>query len=250
MVDFYRAFHDRHPDENGIIVADDGVSEYAYVANTGLWHREPLAGRIVLFGDEHYDRVRIGPEEVYERIGQCRPIWNQGFGAKVLRVRRLQPDAEKRTSADLGLDPARVPPLADDAWRRLPLVDDDPSPEYVSVADIWEQESEGLEWCDCGHRPLTVEPLMAIAEEVITVPVPQHLRHDDVAAILKELWGLRTVCHYFRMALETAALRVNVTVDASYELPVALAIAKDFSDRWDGCPDEELAKMRNLRDGH
>ncbi|GAB2539560.1 hypothetical protein [Brachybacterium huguangmaarense] len=52
------------------------------------------------------------------------------------------------------------------------------------------------------------------------------------------------------MALETAALRVNVTVDASYELPVALAIGKDFSDRWDGCPDEERAMMRNRRDGH
>lgn len=249
MVDFYRVFHDHHPDENGIIVAEDGVAEYAYLANTGLWHREPFAGTVALFGDENYDRVRIGTEEVYERIGQCRPIWNQGFGAKVLRSRRLQPDAEKRTSFDLGLDPARVPPLADDAWRRLPLVDDDPSPEQVSVADIWEQESEGLEWSDCGHRPLTVELLMAIAEEVVAVPVPHRLRHSEVAGILKELWGLRTVCHYFRMALETAALRVNVTVDASYELPAALAIAKDFSDHWDGCPDEERAKMRDDRDG-
>lgn len=52
------------------------------------------------------------------------------------------------------------------------------------------------------------------------------------------------------MALETAALRVNVTVDASYELPVGLAIAKDFSDRWDGCPDEERGKMKDGRDGH
>lgn len=250
MVNFYRVFHDHHPDENGIIIADDGVSEYAYLANTGLWHREPIAGRIVLFGDEHYDRVRIGTEELYERIGQCRPIWNQGLGAKVLRSRRLQPDVEKRTSSDLGLDPARVPPLADDAWHRLPLVDDDPSPEHVDLANVWERESEGLEWSDCGHRPLTVELLMAIVEEVVAVPVPHHLRHSDVAAILKELWGLRTVCHYFRMALETAALRVNVTVDANYELPVALAIAKDFSDRWDGCPDEELTEIRNRRDGH
>lgn len=250
MVDFYRVFHDHNPGDNGVIVADDGVSEYAYLANTGLWHREPLAGRIVLFGDEHYDRARLEPEDVYERIGECRPIWNQGFAAKVLRARRLQPDAEKRTSADLGLDPARVPPLADDAWRRLPLVDDDPSPEQVSVADIWEQESEGLEWSDCGHRPLTVELLMAITEEVVAVPVPHHLRHSEVAGILTELWGLRTVCHYFRMALETAALRVNVSVDARYELPVALAIAKDFSDRWDGCPDEERAKMKDGRDEH
>ncbi|MGP5717618.1 hypothetical protein ACTXO9_17205 [Brachybacterium tyrofermentans] len=248
MVDFYRAFHDRHPDENGIIVADDGVSEYAYVANTGLWHREAIAGRIVLSGDEHYDRVRLEPEDVYERIAQCRPIWNQGFGAKVLRARRLQPDAEKRSSSDLGLDSARVPPLADDAWRRFPQVDDDPSPEHVSVADIWEQESKGLEWSDCGHRPLTVELLMAIAEEVVAVPVPQHLRHSDVAAILKELWGLRAVCHYFRMALETAALRVNDTVAGDYELDIALAIAKDFSDRWDGCPAEERTKMTDRRD--
>lgn len=30
---------------------------------------------------------------------------DQGFGAKVLRSRRLQPDAEKRTSSDFGLDP-------------------------------------------------------------------------------------------------------------------------------------------------
>ena len=250
MVDFYRVFHDHHPDENGIIVADDGVSEYAYLANTGLWHREPIAGTVALFGDEHYDRVRIGPEDVYELIGQCRPIWNQGIGAKVLRSRRLQPDAEKRASFDLGLDPSRVPPLADDAWRRLPLVDDDPSPEHVSVVDVWEQESEGLEWSGCGHRPLTVELLMATAEEVVEVPVPQHLRHSDVAAILKELWGLRTVCHYFQMALETAALRVNETFADAYELDIALAIAKDFSDRWDGCPDEERAKMRSGRDGH
>ena len=81
------------------------MSEFAYVANTGLWHREPFAGTVALFGDENYDRVRIEPKEVYERIGQCRPIWNQGFGAKVLRSRRLQPDAEKRTSSDFGLDP-------------------------------------------------------------------------------------------------------------------------------------------------
>ena len=131
-----------------------------------------------------------------------------------------------------------------------PLVDDDPSPEHVSVTDVWEQESEGLEWSDCGHRPLTVELLMATAEDVVAVPVPQHLRHSDVAAILKELWGLRTVCHYFQMALETAALRVNETFADAYELDIALAIAKDFSDRWDGCPDEERAKMRSGRDGH
>lgn len=250
MVHFYRVFRDHNPDGNGIIVADDGVSEYAYLANTGLWHREPDAGTIALFGNEHYDRTRLDPEDVYERIGQCRPIWNQGFGAKVLRARRLQPDAEKRSSADLGLDPARVPPLADDAWRRLPIVDDDPSPEHVNVAEVWEQESEGLEWSGCGHRPLTVELLMAIAEEVVAVPVPQHVRHSDLTAILKALWGLRTVCHYFRMALETAALRVNETVAGEYELDVALAIVKDFSDRWDGCPDEERARMKDGRDGH
>ncbi|OFT62642.1 hypothetical protein HMPREF3159_03795 [Brachybacterium sp. HMSC06H03] len=118
----------------------------------------------------------------------------------------------------------------------------------MSVADIWEQESEGLESSDCSHRPLTVELLMAIAEDVVAVPVPHHLRHSEVAGILKELWGLQTVCHYFQTALETAALRVNVTIDASYELTAALAIAKDFSDRWDGCPDEERIKMRKAGD--
>lgn len=250
MVDFFRVFHDRHPAENGIIVADDGVSEYAYVANTGLWHREPIAGSVVLVGHEHYDRVRIRPEDVYAHIGQCRPIWNQGFGAKVLRARRIQPDAQKRTSADLGLDPSRVPPLAKDAWRRLPLVDDDPSPKRLSVAEVWQQESAGLEWSDCGHRPLSVELIMAISEEIVAVPVPQRLKHGDIAAILMELWGLSSVCHYFRMALETAALRVNDIIADDYELDIALAIAKDFSDRWDGCPDEKLGKMGDLRSEH
>lgn len=33
-----------------------------------------------------------------------------------------------------------------------------------------------------------------------------------------------------------------------YELDIALAIAKDFSDRWDGCPAEERTKMTDRRD--
>lgn len=250
MTDFYRVFHEDRPTENGIIVADDGAREYSYLANTGLWHLDPTAGTIVLFGDEHYDRVRLSTEEVHEHLSRCRPIWNQGLGAGLLRKLRLQPDAAKRTSANLGLDPDLTPPLAEDAWRRLPLVDDDPSPERLSVAEVWQQESAGLEWSDCGHRPLTVELLMALSEEIIAVPVPQHLQHGDIAAILKELWGLSSVCHYFRMALDTAALRVNDTVDDTYEIEIALAIAKDFSDRWDGCPDEELVKMGDLRSEH
>lgn len=136
------------------------------------------------------------------------------------------------------------------AWRRLPMVDDDPSPERVSVADVGQQESEGLEWSDCAHRPLTVELLMAISEEIVAVPVPQRLNQGDIAAILKELCGLSRVCHFFRMALETAALRVNEIVADDFEVAIALAIAKDFSDRWGGCPDEERIKMKNLRNEH
>lgn len=73
--------------------------------------------------------------------------------------------------------------------------------------------------------------------------MPHHLRRSEVAGILKELWGLRTVCHYFRMALEAAALRVNVTFADDYELDIALAIANDFSDRWDDCPDAVLKSL-------
>lgn len=240
MTDFYRVFHDLRPAENGIIVAYDGARDYAYVANTGLWHRNSHAGTIVLVGHENYSRTLLSVEEVYERLGQCRPIWNQGFSAEVLREHRLQPDHEKRTSADLGLDPARVPPLAEDAWRRLPLVDDDPFPAHQSITEVWKQESQGLDWSGCGHRPLTLELLTDIGEEIVAAPVPEDLTHNDVTAILQALWGLETVCHYFRAALATAARRVHGSTSVTYDRSTALAIAKDFSDRWDGCPDEAL----------
>lgn len=119
-----------------------------------------------------------------------------------------------RGSTDLGLDPARVPALAPDAWRRLPVVDDDPSPERISVTDVWEQESEGLEWSDCDHRPLTVELLVAIAEEVVAVPVPPRLEHSDIVCILRKAWSRHSlhVCAIHRHSLHVCAIQESDTM--------------------------------------
>lgn len=72
--------------------------------------------------------------------------------------------------------------------------------------------------------------------------LPEKLTHDHIAAVLQALWRLEAVCHYLWTALATVARRVNGSVSESYDRRTAVAIARDFSDRWDGCPDEALGQ--------
>ena len=47
-----------------------------------------------------------------------------------------------------------------------------------------------------------------------------------------------SVCRFFTLAIEEAAIRVWGEVADEYPLEVGLAIVKNFSDRWNGCPTE------------
>jgi hypothetical protein len=50
------------------------------------------------------------------------------------------------------------------------------------------------------------------------------------------LWRYEAVCRFFTLAIEDAAIRVHGSVEDDYEVEVGLAIVKDFSNHWEGCP--------------
>jgi len=114
-----------------------------------------------------------------------------------------------------------------------------PQPPAWVIPDVWHEEATGLEWCDCGdHCPLTRRFIATIADNVCGQASPERITHPQVIAIAKNVWAYESVCRFFTMAIEDAAVRVNGTVAKDYPREVGLEIVKAFSNRWNGCPEE------------
>jgi hypothetical protein len=106
------------------------------------------------------------------------------------------------------------------------------------IPDVWGLPSSGIGWCDCGeHHQLTRE-VVALNVAAACGGLPVRITHRRVVQAAARLWRYESVCRFFTMAVEDAAKRVNGQIDDTYPVEVGLAIVKDFSDRWAGCPAE------------
>lgn len=117
-------------------------------------------------------------------------------------------------------DPIRVPAEAPDRHR--------------IIHDPWQEEPLGEDWCDCGAAP----DRDTITEEwaYLGTRDSDRISHRDVIRVTMRLWRYEAVCRFFTLAVEEAAVRVHGSVEEDYEVEVGLAIVKDFSNHWEGCP--------------
>jgi len=107
-----------------------------------------------------------------------------------------------------------------------------------SLPDVWAAPARGLPWCDCGQdHQLTEDDATWCAEDLLG-SLPERLTHAQVIATFVEVWKLESVCRFFTLRVEDAALEVNGAVADDYPLPIGLGIVKAFCDSWCGCPDE------------
>ncbi|GAB3847819.1 hypothetical protein [Nesterenkonia populi] len=117
-----------------------------------------------------------------------------------------------------------------------------PEPELPSIPEIWEAPSQGTQWCDCGKdHPLTRDAVLRAAS-FLRGQQPEHLTHSQVCRITMELWNYVEVCPFFHMAVDDAACRCHGEKAERYPFETGLAIVKRFSDRWNGCPEEQLCR--------
>ena len=108
------------------------------------------------------------------------------------------------------------------------------------VPDVWKEPATGMEWCDCGcHHPLTRRIVKDAARDVIGEDLPGQITHRQVIRVAMEVWRYASVCRFFTLAVEEAAVRVHGEVAAEYPMPVGLAIVKEFSNHWNGCPTKD-----------
>ncbi|MCL1837966.1 MAG: hypothetical protein FWG47_01435 [Propionibacteriaceae bacterium] len=105
------------------------------------------------------------------------------------------------------------------------------------IPDVWSEPATGLEWCDCGdHHPLTRDTVEEATLFVTGEYLPDTITHRQVILIAMDVWNYVSVCRFFTLAMEDAAVRVWGEVAAEYPLDAGLVIVKTFSDRWNGCP--------------
>jgi hypothetical protein len=108
------------------------------------------------------------------------------------------------------------------------------------VPDVWNEPATGLEWCDCGkHHPLTRSHILGVAWDLFGDDLPERITHREVIRITMDVWNYASVCRFFTMAMEDSARRVHGEVAADYPLETGLAIVKDFSNHWNGCPTKD-----------
>jgi len=113
--------------------------------------------------------------------------------------------------------------------------------EPTAIPDVWHERAIGLEWCDCGdHCPLTKAVITTSAKNVLG-GLPEHITHQQVVAIAQDVWAYESICRFFTMAIEQAAIRICGQTQPDYPLETGLAIVKAFSNRWNGCPEEGCA---------
>ena len=123
----------------------------------------------------------------------------------------------------------------------VPITTPSEKPTPWVMPDVWHERATGMEWCDCGdHCPLTKRIITDSAEDLLDeCPLPDRITHRQVIRIAMDVWNYVSVCRFFTLAIEEAAIRVNGAVADDYPMNVGLAIIKAFSNRWNGCPTED-----------
>lgn len=103
--------------------------------------------------------------------------------------------------------------------------------------DVWTMPSSGLSWCDCGQEhELTANFVYQTILEAGFEP-DRPLSHEQLAAVIADVWDYCEVCRFFYLAVEQAARRIHGKVDESYPLSHSVDIVGYFSKTWQGCPD-------------
>lgn len=114
-----------------------------------------------------------------------------------------------------------------------------PKPDTISIPEVWEAEPQGTQWCDCGKdHPLGREDVLRAAW--FLKGQPEFLTHGEVARMVMELWNYVEVCPFFHLAVDDAACRCHGEKAERYPFETGLAIVKNFSDNWNGCPEEQF----------
>lgn len=86
----------------GLVARTDDDELYAYLTNTGLWHRSTALEEDFFF-DQDGIYTEVGPDQVTELLPAVPRLDERGAGGRLVRRFRSQPYDDKRTSAALGL---------------------------------------------------------------------------------------------------------------------------------------------------
>ena len=112
------------------------------------------------------------------------------------------------------------------------------APDRV-IPDVWNEPAVGSQWCDCEcDHDLTLDVVKDSACDALGEDLPEWISHSQVILVAMEVWSYFEICRFFILAVEEAACRVWGEVCVEYRLDVGLAIVKDFSNHWNGCPAE------------
>jgi len=128
--------------------------------------------------------------------------------------------------------PAKAPTTPE-----VPVTPDAP-PAWV-MPDVWHEKATGMPWCECGDDcPLTLRYIATCADNVVGKAGANRMTHKQVILTAMDVWAYSSVCRFFTMAIEDAAVRVNGEVAEDYPKHVGLVIVKGFSNKWNGCPEQ------------
>lgn len=86
----------------GLMARTDDDELYAYLANTGLWHRSHALEEDFFF-DQDGTYTEVTPDQVTELLPAVARLDERGAGGRLVRRFKSQPYDDKRTSAALGL---------------------------------------------------------------------------------------------------------------------------------------------------
>lgn len=146
-------------------------------------------------------------------------------------------DTNNTTLKVLARAEASRDPFATEAPTQAPAPMEVPA-EEPSLADPWEMERTGIQWCDCGeyHELERIDAVIDLEElgfyEDDLVP------HLAVCAECQKMWNYVEVCEFFYDHVAYSAKKVNGEVAAAYPYPVAVDIIGYFYKTWQGCPRE------------
>lgn len=110
-----------------------------------------------------------------------------------------------------------------------------------TIEEVWQQPGVGSPWRPCSHeepRAMEYDDVLDSLYEIGLGKDEEWLTHPQVVRIAMDLWGLEAVCAFFHLGIEDAARRVHGEVAEKYPFEEGLAITKDFSDYWNGCPEQ------------
>ena len=92
--------------------------------------------------------------------------------------------------------------------------------------------------CDCDHD---VDGKILSEYQVFGVSSGR-VPHDLVVEVTQNVWGYEEICRFFDMRVEDAAKMVAGAVQPDYPFADAVAITTEFTETWQGCPEEGCAE--------